>query len=32
MMFEILDADPRRINRLKITRIPQNPDLAQDGE
>ncbi|MCB9984018.1 MAG: HlyC/CorC family transporter [Rhodospirillales bacterium] len=32
MTFEILDADPRRINRVKITHIPQECDLAEAGE
>lgn len=32
MIFEVLDADPRRINRLRITNIPQESHLAEAGE
>ncbi|MFN3701262.1 MAG: hemolysin family protein [Alphaproteobacteria bacterium] len=29
MMFEILEADPRRVNRLKISNIPQHNESAE---
>ena len=32
MLFEIVEADPRRIHRLKISQIPPNPDEQDDSE
>lgn len=29
MVFEILDADPRRVNRIKISHIPESSDLRE---